>query len=63
VRALTILPVVAESTAAAWVARAAEVPVRRLADEVEWALTVRDGVTAILPPAPAASLALDARQL
>jgi hypothetical protein len=62
-RALTILPVVAESTAAAWVARAAEVPVRRLADEVEWALTVRDGVTAILPPSSASSLALDARQL
>jgi hypothetical protein len=63
VRALTILPLVSESTAPAWVARATEVPVRRLADEVEWALTVRDGVTAILPPPPGASLAIDERQM
>src|SRR5438876_2286882 len=63
VRALTLLPVVAESTAAAWVERAGAVPVRRLADEVEWALTVRDGLAPIAPPAPEASLALDERQL
>src|SRR5438093_2599178 len=63
VRALTLLPVVAESTAAAWVERAGAVPVRRLADEVEWALTLRDGLAPIMPPAPGASLALDERQL
>src|SRR5439155_646622 len=39
------------------------VPVRRLADEVEWALTLRDGLAPIMPPAPGASLALDERQL
>jgi hypothetical protein len=63
VRALTILPLVSEPSAAAWVERATEVPVRRLADEVEWALTVRDGLTAILPPPPGASLAIDERQM
>src|SRR5690348_4198894 len=62
VRALTILPVVAERTAAAWVARAGAVPMRRLADEVEWALAVRDGLVPIAPPPVGASLALDARQ-
>ena len=63
VRALTILPVVAEPTAQAWVARATAVPVRRLADEVEWALTVRDGVTAIAPPPAGASLDIGERQM
>jgi hypothetical protein len=62
-RALTILPLVSEPTARAWVERANEVPVRRLADEVEWALTVRDGVTAILPPPHGASLDLGERQM
>src|SRR5438552_1175426 len=63
VRALTLLPVVAESTAAAWVERAGAVPVRRLADEVEWALTVREGLAPIAPPPPGASLALAERPL
>src|SRR5438477_379763 len=63
VRALTILPILAEPTAAAWVERAGAVPVRRLADEVEWALTVREGLAPIAPPPPGASLALDERQL
>ena len=63
VRALTVLPIMAEPTAAAWVERAGAVPVRRLADEVEWALTVRDGLAPIAPPPPGASLALDDRQL
>src|SRR5947207_14092722 len=63
VRALTLLPIVAEPTAAAWVERAGAVPVRRLADEAEWALTVRDGVAPIAPPPPGASLALEDRQL
>jgi hypothetical protein len=63
VRALTILPVVTERTAAAWVERAAAVPVRRLADEVEWALAVRDGLVPIAPPPMGAAHALDERQL
>jgi hypothetical protein len=63
VRALTILPLVAESTAAAWVARANDVPVRRLVDEVEWALTVRDGVRPIPPPSPGMSLEISERQM
>jgi hypothetical protein len=63
VRALTILPVVAEPTAHAWVERAGEVPVRRLADEVEWALTVRDGLTPIAPRAPGSSLEIGERQM
>jgi len=63
VRALTLLPIVAEPTAAAWVERAGAVPVRRLADEVEWALTVRDGLAPIAPPPVGASLALEDRQL
>jgi hypothetical protein len=63
VRALAVLPVVGEQTAAEWVARAEEVPVRRLADEVEWALTVRDGLADIAPPPAGASLAVPERQL
>ena len=63
VRAFTILPVVTETTAQAWVARATAVPVRRLADEVEWAMTVRDGVTSIAPPLPGASLDIGERQM
>jgi hypothetical protein len=46
-QALTVLPVVAEQSAPAWVARAQAVTLRRLVDEVEWALTVRDGLTPI----------------
>jgi hypothetical protein len=42
VRALTLLPVVSDATAAAWVARARVVTVRRLADEVEWAAAARE---------------------
>jgi hypothetical protein len=38
VRALALLPVLAERTAAAWTARAQEVTVRRLVAEVEWSL-------------------------
>jgi hypothetical protein len=59
VRALTLLPVVRETTAAAWVTRAREVTVRRLADEVEWALVTGEPA----PPAPDASLALTERQM
>ena len=62
-QALTILPVVDDDTADAWVARAREVTLRRLGDEVEWALTVRDGLTPIAPPPPRASLAIPEWQM
>jgi hypothetical protein len=54
VRALTIVPVLSETVGAAWVARAGEVTVRRLADEVEWALTVQDLTPLCFPVAPPA---------
>ncbi|HLY39462.1 MAG TPA: hypothetical protein VKU61_15565 [Candidatus Binatia bacterium] len=63
VRAQTILPVLNERTGAAWIARAGEVTVRRLSDEVEWALVMRDGVTPIAPPPPGADLIVDERQM
>ena len=60
VRALTVLPIITEGTAAAWISRAREVTVRRLSDEVEWALCGRDGVTPVAPPP--AGTALDTWQ-
>ena len=63
VRALTVLPVVAERTAAAWVARAREVTVRRLADEVEWALATRVPCDPIAPPPLGARLDEPLRQM
>ncbi len=42
VQALTLLPVVERSNAAAWVARAQAVTVRRLTDEVRWVLERHD---------------------
>ncbi len=42
VKALAILPVMGGEHASAWVARAEEIMVRRLNDEVEWALDMRD---------------------
>jgi hypothetical protein len=42
VQALTLLPVIARATARDWVARADAVTVRRLTDEVNWVLTMRD---------------------
>jgi hypothetical protein len=68
VQALTILPVVRESprSAAAWVARAAEVTVRRLADEIAWALERRDAAGTywlpVEPPPPGAVLDRPERQ-
>ena len=50
VRALTVLPVVTEETAGAWVDRARAVSVRRLTDEVEWALADRGPTEPVLPP-------------
>ena len=40
VRALSLLPVLDRTNAAAWIARAEGVTVRRLNDEVEWVLAV-----------------------
>ena len=55
-RALTVSPIVTEDTAAAWVGRAQEVTVRRLNDEVEWALAGRDGLAPVAPPPAGATL-------
>jgi hypothetical protein len=59
VRALIVLPVTRESTAAAWLARATAVTVRRLADEVEWALAAGEDA----PPPADAPLVLTERQM
>jgi hypothetical protein len=52
--ALTLLPVVDRENAAAWLARADAVTVRRLADEVSWVLEARDlfGTAVPLSPPP-----------
>jgi hypothetical protein len=56
-RALAILPVACGVPERAWVARANEVMVRRLHDEVEWALDRRDAYgEEPMPPAPDATL-------
>jgi hypothetical protein len=55
VRALALLPVLGERTAAAWTARAQGVTVRRLVAEVEWSLDQRDAApepAAGTPPGP-----------
>ena len=62
-QAITLMPVITDGTADAWVARARSVTLRRLGDEVEWALTVRDGLTPIAPPPARASLAIPERQM
>jgi len=52
-RALALLPVLAERTAAAWTARAQAVTVRRLVAEVDWSLDQLDADPALmLPPGP-----------
>ena len=63
VRALTLLPIVTEATARAWVDRAQAVSVRRLADEVEWALAVRVSCDPVLPPPLGAHLDTSERQM
>jgi hypothetical protein len=54
VRALALLPVLDRQNAAAWIARAESVTVRRLDDEIEWVLASRDvlgpGVSLAPPP-------------
>src|SRR5262249_22202906 len=52
-----------ERTAAAWIARAQAVTLRRLADEVDWALAARDGLEPVAPPEPNAHLDLAERQM
>ncbi len=55
VRALTILPVVGRGDADDWVERAGSVTVRRLSEEVDWTLGVRDAFGAAAaagPPTP-----------
>jgi len=51
-RALIIAPVLSETHEAAWVARATEVTVRRLGDEVAWALNHQDVRALCEPVAP-----------
>src|SRR5438876_599504 len=63
-RALSLLPVVDEGSAAAWVARAQAVTMRRLVDEVEWTLAVHDtGGKAAGPPPLGARLVRPERQV
>jgi hypothetical protein len=62
VRAVTLLPVVTEGTAAAWAVRAQAVSVRRLADEVEWALADRVSSDPVMPPALGIRLCTARRQ-
>lgn len=52
VRTLTLLPVIDRDNAAAWIARAETVTVRRLADEVSWVLEARDACGAGVPLDP-----------
>jgi len=54
VRALTLLPVLEHTHAAAWVARAEAVTARRLSDEVDWVVESRDalGPSVSLGPPP-----------
>jgi len=52
VRALALLPVLDRQHAAAWVARAELVTVRRLCDEVDWVLAARDALGPTVPLGP-----------
>src|SRR6266404_5803231 len=66
VRALTIAPVVGDHDRDAWIERASEVTLRRLTDEVAWALDVRDAApspTAVAPPTHGAPLVVPPRQM
>jgi len=63
-RALSLIPVADEGSSPAWVARAQAVTVRRLVDEVEWTLAVRDtGAEAAGPPPLGARLVRPERQV
>ncbi len=66
VRALALLPVAGERHATAWVERAKSVTVRRLIDEVEWAIDARDAGASgrsVAPPASGADLVQVKRQM
>lgn len=66
VRALTIAPVVGDRDRDAWIERASEVTLRRLADEVAWALDVRDAAPspiAVAPPTHGVPLVVSPRQM
>jgi hypothetical protein len=64
IRALILLPVVTEQTAGAWADRAQTVSVRRLADEVDWALAGCVPCDPVVPPPLGARLDLsDERQM
>jgi hypothetical protein len=52
VRALTLLSVVGDEHAAAWIERATQVTFRRLTEEVRWATDMRDRAVAWLAVAP-----------
>jgi hypothetical protein len=63
---LTLAPLLEDRVAAAWLRRAGEVTLRRLADEVGWALDIRDAARAwgaIAPPPARAPLDPPARQM
>jgi hypothetical protein len=62
VRALTLLPIVSERTAVAWVERAQAVSIRRLADEVDWALASRVPCDPVAPPPLGSRLDVPERQ-
>ena len=62
-RALAVLPVASEETAAAWVTRAQDVTIRRLYDEVEWALAIRVPFDPVAPPPLDAVLPRPDRQM
>src|SRR5207249_1168613 len=62
-RALVLLPIVHPDTEAAWVERAQQVTVRRLADLVEWALEVEEPGHPLAPPPAEGTLVLPPVQM
>ena len=62
-RALVLLPIVHPDTEAAWVERAQQVTVRRLADLVEWALEVQEPGHPVAPPPAEGTLVLPPVQM
>lgn len=65
-RALLVLPILRETTAAAWLVRSAEITARRLVDEVDWALSMQDLqplCSPVTPPPLGGALEFSPRQL
>jgi hypothetical protein len=58
-QAVALVPVAHEETIDAWIARARAVTIRRLLDEVEWAIVANDGLT----PLAGAPLVMPERQM